>query len=55
MQGTSSTITPAAPELEGAKVLGLMTIALNRDNPQVTADYVISSFPDLIKLLDKPT
>ncbi len=40
----------AAAELKGAKALGMTTIAFNRDNDAVTADYVISKFPELLEL-----
>lgn len=41
----------AAAELQGAKALGLVTIAFNRDNPAVSADYVINNFSDLLPLV----
>jgi FMN phosphatase YigB (HAD superfamily) len=41
----------AAAELEGAKALGLITIAFNRDNATVSADYVIASFAELLPLV----
>lgn len=40
----------AAAELKGAKALGMTTIAFNRDNDTVTADYVIAKFPELLQL-----
>lgn len=40
----------AAAELKGAKALGMTTIAFNRDNDTVTADYVIAIFPELLQL-----
>ncbi len=40
----------AAAELQGAKALGLVTVAFNRDNPAVTADRVISKFAELLSL-----
>ena len=41
----------AAAELQGAKSLGLTTIAFNRDSETVTADHVIFSFSELISLV----
>jgi HAD superfamily hydrolase (TIGR01509 family) len=34
-------------ELQGAKTLGMATIAFNRDSDAVTADYIINSFGEL--------
>ena len=42
----------AATELEGAKALGMTTIAFNRDDENVTADHVISTFPELLNVAD---
>ncbi len=41
----------AAVELEGAKTLGMTTIAFNRDNESITADHVISKFPELFDVV----
>ena len=41
----------AAAELAGAKALGMTTIAFNRDNDSVTADHVISKFPELLDVV----
>lgn len=41
----------AAVELEGAKALGMTTIAFNRDDETVTADHVISKFPELLEVM----
>ena len=41
----------AAAELAGAKSLGMTTVAFNGDNESVTADHVISEFPDLIGVM----
>jgi len=41
----------AAIELEGAKALGMTTIAFNRDDETVTADHIIDKFPELLDLL----
>ena len=38
----------AQEELDGAKRLGMTTIAYNRDSARVTADYVIDEFDELI-------
>ena len=37
----------AQQELQGAKTLGMTTIAFNRDSDAVTADYTIASFSEL--------
>lgn len=41
----------AAVELEGAKALGMTTIAFNRDDETVTADHIIIRFPELLDLV----
>ncbi|MBM4296501.1 MAG: HAD family hydrolase, partial [Deltaproteobacteria bacterium] len=41
----------AAAELQGAKDLGLVTIAFNRDDPAVPADHIIAEFSDLLPLV----
>jgi HAD superfamily hydrolase (TIGR01509 family) len=41
----------AQEELQGAKRLGMTTIAFNRDSATVTADYVIEAFAELIDVL----
>ena len=41
----------AAVELEGAKALGMTTIAFNRDDETVEADHVISRFSELAEVL----
>lgn len=41
----------AARELQGARALGLTTIAFNRDNATVSADHVISNFAELLPLV----
>lgn len=38
----------AKQELQGAKDLGLTTIAFNTDDATVTVDYIISRFPQLL-------
>ena len=38
-------------ELQGAKRLGMVTIAFNRDSDAVTADYTINSFSELIDVI----
>jgi HAD superfamily hydrolase (TIGR01509 family) len=40
----------AVDELEGAQALGMTTIAFNRDNDDVSADYLIAHFKDLLDL-----
>jgi 2-haloalkanoic acid dehalogenase type II len=40
-------VAHAANELEGARAVGLTTIAFNRDDPSVRADYVIEHFSEL--------
>jgi HAD superfamily hydrolase (TIGR01509 family) len=40
----------AAAELTGAQDLGMTTIAFNRDDQNVTADYTISKFSELLEL-----
>ena len=42
----------AAVELDGAKALGITTIAFNRDDDSVTADYVITRFADLLDVVE---
>lgn len=37
-------------ELQGAKTLGMTTIAFNADDETVTADHMISRFPELLHL-----
>ncbi len=41
----------AAVELAGAKALGMTIIAFNRDDETVTADHVISKFPELLEVM----
>jgi FMN phosphatase YigB (HAD superfamily) len=41
----------AQEELQGAKALGLTTIAFNRDSDMVTADYIIDGFDEVADLL----
>jgi HAD superfamily hydrolase (TIGR01509 family) len=41
----------AAVELQGAKALGMTTIAFNRDDERVRGDHVISSFTELLPLV----
>lgn len=41
----------AAAELEGAKAVGMTTIAFNRDSQTVTADHIITRFPELLDLV----
>jgi HAD superfamily hydrolase (TIGR01509 family) len=41
----------AKGELQGAKALGLTTIAFNRDSDMVTADYIIDAFGEVADLL----
>jgi FMN phosphatase YigB (HAD superfamily) len=38
----------AAVELDGAKALGMRTIAFNRDDETVTADFIIDRFEELL-------
>lgn len=40
----------AARELEGAKKLGMVTIAFNRDDRTVTADHIITYFSELLSV-----
>ena len=40
-----------AVELAGAKALGMTIIAFNRDDETVTADHVISKFPELLEVM----
>jgi len=41
----------AQRELDGAKALGMKTIAFNRDDPSVTADVISDQFSGLLPLL----
>ena len=43
-------IAHAANELDGAKAIGMTTIAFNRDDDSVRADYRIEHFSDLLNL-----
>lgn len=43
----------AAIELKAAKELGMTTIAFNRDDPTVKADYTIKHFTELIELANR--
>ncbi|MHA1546382.1 MAG: HAD family hydrolase [Alphaproteobacteria bacterium] len=43
-------VAHAANELDGAKAVGMTTIAFNRDDPSVQADYIIEHFGDLVAL-----
>ncbi len=43
-------IAHAANELEGAKTVGLTTIAFNRDDESVRADHIIEHFAQLVDL-----
>ncbi len=40
----------SAVELQGAKALGLTTVAFNSDNEKVTADHIIERFRELLSL-----
>ena len=40
-------VAHAANELDGARAVGITTIAFNRDDPSVRADYVIEKFSEL--------
>jgi HAD superfamily hydrolase (TIGR01509 family) len=41
-----------ASELQGAKAVGMTTVAFNRDDETVMADYIIGRFSELLGLLD---
>ncbi len=43
-------IAHSANELDGAKALGMTTIAFNRDNDQVRADYILEHFSQLVDI-----
>ena len=43
-------VAHAANELEGAKAVGLTTVAFNRDDPSVCADHIIEQFGELVDL-----
>ncbi len=43
-------VAHAANELEGARAVGMTTIAFNRDDPSVWADHVIEHFSELPRL-----
>ena len=43
-------IAHSANELEGAKTVGLTTIAYNRDDESVSADHIIGHFAELVEL-----
>ena len=47
----AASVGHAAVELAGAKALGMTTIAFNRDDETVTADHVISKFPELLEVM----
>ena len=49
--GEAAFVGHAAVELEGAKALGMTTIAFNRDDETVEADHVISRFSELAEVL----
>ena len=49
--GEAAFVGHTAVELAGAKSLGMTSIAFNRDDDQVVADYIIVRFPGLIELL----
>jgi len=48
--GQAAYVAHAADELEGAKDIGMTTIAFNRDDSSVQADYVIEHFSALTPL-----
>ena len=49
--GEAAFVGHAAVELEGAKALGMTTVAFNRDDETVGADHVISRFSELPDVL----
>jgi len=50
LPGEAAYVAHAADELAGAKAVGMMTIAFNRDNASIQADRVIEHFSELMAL-----